>query len=47
LTIGEVAAAVRAGIDAGGRHLVHVRTDRAANVDLHAALRSAVADALA
>jgi 2-succinyl-5-enolpyruvyl-6-hydroxy-3-cyclohexene-1-carboxylate synthase len=46
-TIGEVAAAVRAGIDAGGRHLVHVRTDRAANVDLHAALRSAVADALA
>ena len=42
-----VAAAVAEGHHAGGRHLVHVRTDREANLALHRGLRAAVAEALA
>ncbi len=42
-----VVDAVRSALDTGGRHLVHVRTDREANLALHRALRAAVADALA
>jgi 2-succinyl-5-enolpyruvyl-6-hydroxy-3-cyclohexene-1-carboxylate synthase len=38
--------AVRAATEAGGIHLVHVRTDRAANVELHRQLTAAVGDAL-
>jgi 2-succinyl-5-enolpyruvyl-6-hydroxy-3-cyclohexene-1-carboxylate synthase len=38
--------AVHAAADAGGIHLVHVRTDRQANVDLHRALTAAVGRAL-
>ena len=42
-----VVAAVRAGLATGGRHLVHVRTDREENRILHRELRAAVDDALA
>ena len=41
-----VIAAVADGIASGGRHLVHVRTDRASNLALHRDLRDAVAAAL-
>ena len=34
--------AVHAGLAAGGQHLVHVRTDRAANLALHRELTAAV-----
>lgn len=44
-TVG-VTAAVRDGIAAGGRHLVHVRTDRTTNLTLHRDLRAAVAAAV-
>jgi 2-succinyl-5-enolpyruvyl-6-hydroxy-3-cyclohexene-1-carboxylate synthase len=46
-TPAEVVAAVTDGLAAGGRHLVHVRTDREENLALHRDLRTAVADALA
>lgn len=42
-TVDEVAKAVLDGIDAGGRHLVHVRTDR----DRDRALRARIAEAVA
>ncbi len=42
-----VVAAVEQGISTGGRHLVHVRTDREATRQQLADLRAAVADALA
>ncbi len=42
-----VVAAVGEAVEAGGRHLVHVRTDREENLALHRDLRTAVAAALA
>lgn len=45
-TASEVAPVVRSCMDAGGVHLVRVRTARAANVALHERLHAAVADAL-
>lgn len=42
----DVVAAVEEGIASGGRHLVHVRTDREANVTVHRHLRAVVAEAL-
>jgi 2-succinyl-5-enolpyruvyl-6-hydroxy-3-cyclohexene-1-carboxylate synthase len=44
-TAPELRAALREAL-AGGLHLVHVRTDRAANVEQHRALHAAVAAAL-
>ena len=44
-TADEVAAAVRASLDAGGARLVKVSTDRAANVVLHQEIHAAVAAA--
>ncbi len=46
-TTGEVVDAVIDALAAGGRHLVHVRTDRDENLALHRSLRAAVAEALA
>ena len=43
---GELVGAVEAAITAGGIQLVHVRTDRDANVALHRRLTAAVGDAL-
>jgi 2-succinyl-5-enolpyruvyl-6-hydroxy-3-cyclohexene-1-carboxylate synthase len=43
----DVAQAVRGAIDAGGLHVLVVRTDRTANVELHRRINAAVAEALA
>ena len=45
-TLDELRAAVRYGLDSAGTQLVHVRTERAANVALHGAMWDAVAEAL-
>ena len=45
-TATDVADAVRASIDAGGPRIVRIRTDRTANVQVHADLNQAVAQAL-
>lgn len=45
-TAGQLQAEINERATLGGQHLVHVRTDRQANVDLHRRLQQAVADAL-
>ncbi|CAB5032589.1 unannotated protein [freshwater metagenome] len=46
-TLDEFAAALAYGLNSDGTQLLHVRTDRALNVALHAELWTAVAAALA